>query len=111
MTERSPLLRPDPNNLGCLCSRNGLPYRLCPVHGIDKGTTPLPPLPRAWEVAGTREISPAEQQVLERIGDALQPADPHAPEPTFRTVSVPVEVCCCGAQRRPHPRGAGRCTR
>lgn len=24
---------------------------------------------------------------------------------------VPVEVCCCGGHRRPHPRGAGRCLR
>ncbi len=26
-------------------------------------------------------------------------------------VTVPVEVCSCGQPRRPHPRGAGRCSR
>lgn len=105
---------------GCIC--RGLPYRMCPVHGVHRGTLPEP----VADIVRLKALHPLFPYPLTEPPSWLRqrpdtPYDCGIPGHSGCTVlacrweslapEIPVEVCCCGTPRAPHPRGGGRCQR
>lgn len=105
----------------CICT--GLPYRLCPVHGIHRGGRPAPEPADPARLTALHPLYPypltEQPSWLRRRPDT--PWDCGIPGHSGCTVvacrwenltpTIPVEICSCGSPRAPHPRGAGRCGR